>query len=88
MSENELFIDEVILQPDNALIRRKGQFNLNQGGNLIDIGNLDPNLDPKSIQLIVSGKEIIIHNMKFELKIKKHDDQLDTIKINEKKNWK
>jgi hypothetical protein len=84
MSETELNIDEVILQPDNAKILRRGHIDLNQGLNSIDIGNLDPKLDPDSIELIVSGKKIIIHNMKFDTKVVEMDDELDALRIKEK----
>ncbi|MBD3230119.1 MAG: DUF4139 domain-containing protein [Candidatus Lokiarchaeota archaeon] len=85
MQETELLIDEVILQPDNTIIRRKGTINLVQGLNQIDIGDLDPELDPDSIQLIVSGKNIIIHNIKFNIKTIKSENNLETLHTNEKR---
>ena len=60
----EIKIDEVLLQPDFAVIKRRGQFEIASGRNTIQLINLDPNLNEDSIRLIVSGESIVIHNFK------------------------
>ncbi|MFX0091924.1 MAG: DUF4140 domain-containing protein, partial [Candidatus Hodarchaeota archaeon] len=93
MQNIEIPIDEVVLQPDNAIIRRKGQLELVKGRNVIDISNLDPNLDPASLNFIVSGTSLVIHNTKFstetvedsEIKVQKTLKSENLKRINELK---
>jgi hypothetical protein len=67
MTRTELPITEVILQPDNAIIRRGGKISLSAGLNAIEIEALDPNLYSESLQVIISGEEIVIHKVKFSI---------------------
>ncbi|MFX1252444.1 MAG: DUF4139 domain-containing protein [Promethearchaeota archaeon] len=89
MQELEIPIDEVVLQPDNAIIRRRGQLELVEGRNVIDISNLDPNLDPNSLKFIVSGKSLVIHNMKFSTKTIDNSENIATQEALKSENlWK
>ena len=86
MVELELAINEVVLQPDNAIIKRRGQIDLKLGLNTIDISHLDPNLDASSVQLILSGEELVIHNMKFTTQTIEKKQEIKELVQHEKEN--
>ncbi|MBD3353426.1 MAG: DUF4140 domain-containing protein, partial [Candidatus Lokiarchaeota archaeon] len=80
MKAVNLKIKQVILQPDNAIIRREGKISLVKGLNNIEVSSLDPKLDEKTLKLIISGEDIVIHNMKFWTKTIDKQEEVNAIK--------
>ena len=84
MKKIEIPIDEIILQPENAIIRRKGALKLAQGYNEIELINLDPELDSDTLNFMISAESVIIHSLNFETEEKNNDNNILEMKKKEK----